>query len=58
MKIKQAGARNYKKEMILQNSATGFWNTTNLLRKGLNIYDLPPINANQGKIHLLNVSNY
>ena len=33
-----------EKEKFLQNSATVIWSTTNLLRKGLNTYDLPRIN--------------
>ena len=45
-----------KRENIRQNSPTAFCNTTNLLRKGLNTYDLPPINANQGKVNLSNIS--
>ena len=33
-----------EKEKFLQNFATVIWSTTNLLRKGLNTYDLPRIN--------------
>ena len=36
------------KKKLFQNSATAFLNT-NLLRKVLNTYDLPPINATESK---------
>ena len=46
-----------KTRKVFQNSATVFWNTTNLLRKGQNMYDLPLIYANEGNINLLNINN-
>ena len=42
-----------KKEKFFRNFSTVFPNTTNLLRKGLNTYDLPPINTNKGNVNLI-----
>ena len=35
-------------ENFLQNSATNIWNTENLLRTGVNTFDLPHINVKEG----------
>ena len=44
-------------EKFNQNFATVFWNT-NQLTEGLYTYDLPPINANESNINLLNMINF
>ena len=45
------------KKIFHQNSATGFLKSTNQLKEILYSYDLPPINANEDNINLLNMSN-
>ena len=45
-----------KEDRFWQISETVFGNTKILLKKEINTYDLRSINANEGKINLLNIS--